>query len=290
MSTPEAPAGPEHEAIAEFRDLLLRTSVRAQRGVRRSIVLAIVIWAGAAGWLWYTVTRVSAMEQRRAQLASEFAGLAATRDSLVRQRDALLAAQGFSPARLRAGVGESDVVAAAAATTARTQAALRASPESRRAIVVDVFSRDVDRPIVDASLAELGFRLNDRAPTATIRAQTLTNAIWYGRDVPLGDVKLVAYTLLQAGIRLYYIEPTLVPGRERVIQVGSIAGPPRRPQPFTVDEIRAAPAFPSVVHARPLAPVPATPQALAPAPRPQATPRPPLQGQPQRRLPYPAPR
>ena len=250
MSTPQSPAGLDHE-IEQFRQLLVGTSVRAQRGLRASVVVAVVIWVGAAAWLWYTVSRVSSMEARRAQLAREVKHLVAVRDSLVRQRDTLLVTQGFSRERLQAGVRTHDVEMAAAATTARQNAAARGDAAERGNITVQVFSRDVDRSMVEASLRELGYRMTEQGPTAAVPSAAATNAIWYGSAVPLQDVKLVAYTLLRAGIDLYYVEPIRAPGREHVIQVGSVAGPPRRPTAFTVDEIKTATTFPATLHTPP---------------------------------------
>ena len=267
MSTPQNPVGVEHE-LDEFRRLLVGTTVRAQRGLRASVLLAVAIWAGAAAWLWFTVSRVSSMEARRAQLTREVTRLGATRDSLLRQRDTLLVAQGFSRERLQAGVGTHDVEMAAAANTARQNAAARGNAAERRNVTVQVFSRDVDRSVVDASMRELGYRITEQGPTAAVPSATATNALWYGSAVPLQDVKLVAYTLLRAGIDLYYVEPIRASGREHVIQVGSVAGPPRRPTAFTVDEIKTATTFPATLHtppARPTLPAPGYRAPLRPA-------------------------
>lgn len=72
-----------------------------------------------------------------------------------------------------------------------------------------------DGPKLRAGLAELEFRIVDRAAATTAPS----NCIWYGQAVAADDVKLVAYALIRSGGKLQSIEP--LPGhRENVVRVG----------------------------------------------------------------------
>lgn len=73
-----------------------------------------------------------------------------------------------------------------------------------------------------------------------------TNAIWFGNDVPISDVKLVALTLVRAGVDLKTIRPFRnshpVADRNLLIQVGTdeeFAGKPS----MTIGEITSAKEF-----------------------------------------------
>jgi len=67
-----------------------------------------------------------------------------------------------------------------------------------------IFSRDefftlqLDRIIVEDALRELKFNYI----TGESELSISTNAIWFGNDVPIEDVKLVAYTLIRAGVEI----------------------------------------------------------------------------------------
>jgi len=52
---------------------------------------------------------------------------------------------------------------------------------------------------------------------------TPTNAIWFGEDIDIDSVKLVAYTLIRAGIEIKVINPFQSPreNKSNLIQVGS---------------------------------------------------------------------
>jgi len=97
-----------------------------------------------------------------------------------------------------------------------------AKPEAggRGAITIQYFPKDVDQKKVGEVLRALGFRLESRSPQVT---DLPTNAIWFGENVELEEVKLVALTLMRAGIQIRAIERFKEPsGRKAsLIQVGA---------------------------------------------------------------------
>jgi len=115
------------------------------------------------------------------------------------------------------------------------------SVEKRRAITVQYFPKDVDREIVEGALREVGFRLiSGRTQVADVP----TNSIWFGVSVGIEDVKLVAYTLIRAGVKIKAIRPFRNPtgARASLIQVGADALLIDAPA-LTVAEIRSTSNF-----------------------------------------------
>lgn len=124
--------------------------------------------------------------------------------------------------------------------TRRTQAAGSAGSSSRQQVTVRYFPKDVDRRIVEAALRELGFNLTRGQANLP---DLPTNAIWFGDDVSIEDVKLVAYTLIRAGVEIKAIRPFRNPdGKSRQIQVGSDEDYLSR-EPLSVEEIEQAQRF-----------------------------------------------
>jgi hypothetical protein len=85
------------------------------------------------------------------------------------------------------------------------QVAAQARPtDSRTKESIEVFSRDVDRNVVLANLRNLGFAIIERPAIARHES---TNKIWYSTDIPSDDIKLVALTLISAGVSIKAIQP-----------------------------------------------------------------------------------
>ena len=123
----------------------------------------------------------------------------------------------------------------------RNRLATLTSKSSRENTIVQYFPKNVDKEIVKSALRELGFRLVIGKPNLP---HVPTNAIWYGKDVMLKDIKLVAYTLIRAGIEIKVISPFMSPTgkRSNLIQVGSWMKYINS-TPLTVSEIEKASSF-----------------------------------------------
>lgn len=104
----------------------------------------------------------------------------------------------------------------------RQLVASSATHVQNRDIVIQYFPKDVDKEKVEAALRELGFQI--QAGRANLPGMQ-TNAIWFGESVSVDAVKLVAYTLIRAGIKIRSIQPFQEPGgrKAKLIQVGSYA-------------------------------------------------------------------
>lgn len=127
------------------------------------------------------------------------------------------------------------------AESQRTQLASATAAPKRAETTVQYFPKDVDRTVVEAALRELGFHLI----TGPTQVQDIpTNSIWFGAAVPLDDAKLVAYTLIRAGVQIKAIRLFRNPtgNRARLIQVGADTAYEGKPA-LTVAEIRDASEF-----------------------------------------------
>jgi hypothetical protein len=158
--------------------------------------------------------------------------------------EALLAQFGWNHEKLTtAGANQYAVSQSLYANQALQQAVPRAGREQRKGVVVEYFPKNVDENRVESALTELGFTL--RKPAAIVQ-QIPTNAIWFGSPVDIEDVKLVALTLIRAGVQIRSIRPIqdyLVNKKDLpLIQVGADSSVVNDP-PLTVEQIQAATRF-----------------------------------------------
>lgn len=93
-------------------------------------------------------------------------------------------------------------------------------PDRRKNITIWYFPKNVDQTKVSRALEELGFKLEIVKPIVT---DVPTNAIWFGQAVSTDDTKLVALTLMRAGVGIKAIRPSRFTGgvRDSLIQVGA---------------------------------------------------------------------
>jgi len=158
---------------------------------------------------------------------------------------ALLAQFGWGHENLtRAAFDQKAVHQSLSANQDLQRAATLGGQSRRKAVTVEYFPKNVDQNKVEAALIELGFQLRK---ATTIVPNLPSNAIWFGTPVDIEDVKLVALTLIRAGVEIKAIRPIqdhLTSKKDApIIQVGADVSIVARP-PMTVEAIRAAKQFP----------------------------------------------
>ncbi|HEV7484136.1 MAG TPA: ATP-binding protein [Thermoanaerobaculia bacterium] len=111
-----------------------------------------------------------------------------------------------------------------------------ASPIPRADITIEYFKKPTDsEKRLNMALHDLGFHLRE------VGAQNPreTNCVWYGSAAGKDNVKLVAYTVIRAGLDLQCIQPLSKAHAPNTIQVGH--GPKFEDEtPFTVDAVKGA--------------------------------------------------
>ena len=123
----------------------------------------------------------------------------------------------------------------------RTQLSISTDSIIREKITVQYFPKNVDERIVEDSLRELSFDFKTGNPGLP---DVPTNAIFFGDSVPIEAVKLVALTLIRAGVEIKYIRSFRdSTGRSSLIQVGSRKDYIDK-MPISVEEIQQANSFP----------------------------------------------
>jgi hypothetical protein len=124
--------------------------------------------------------------------------------------------------------------------------------ERRKHITIQYFPKNLDKEvninIVVPSLQEFGFSVQKKEAIVT---WSPTNAIWFGTNVKPDDVKLVAYTLISAGVKIKIINPFRSPKgiKASLIQIGALSIKvgekdivEKRPE-LTVEDIRKTEIF-----------------------------------------------
>ena len=224
------------------------TLERAARASQQAALLTAVggaIFLGSLAYAWYTVghaeRRVAGLEQRAATLQAEIAQRERTLASLTP-----LAARGLGYAQpdsfASSGALDASLVASRAVDSlAQSGAAMRAGT------VVRYYPRDFERSvnvnIVLPELQDAGFTLLQR-PANPAMTDLGTNAIWYGVDVRLDDVKLVALLLTSAGVQVRTIRPfaDATGPKRHAIEIGADRARGNDPV-FTVSGILSATTF-----------------------------------------------
>lgn len=219
---------------------------KLQRNSRTSAALVSIGAVFLLGTVYYSATRLEPLERQVRELEGqvlekrkELSDLTGEVAKLQQTRDALLKDLGWTEESLRGRqVSTRDVARSLEASEARRKIAIASSPSARSKVTVQVFSRDVDRAVVLDALRELGFAVVLKNPNQNIPTAFQTNAIFCGSSVAFEDVKLVALTLLRAGVQLAAVQPLENSnGRTFVIQIGSIYPAPRESS-LSVEEIQ----------------------------------------------------
>ncbi len=188
------------------------------------VKVQIGISVGAAALTIVLALEIPQLLETRQRLIETSQDLERDIQLLEGNRTALLSNLGWSSKRAAArGLPPEAIRRTIEANSARRKEASRSSAVARSQVTVDVFSRDLDRDVVAESLRELGFAVDLKPPNPRIPEGVATDAIWLGEDISTSDVKLVAYTLIRAGVTIKTIRPFgRPPFRKRNrIEVGS---------------------------------------------------------------------
>ena len=71
-------------------------------------------------------------------------------------------------------------------------------------VTIQYYPKSKDKYKVVPALEEFGFDVNTRSSNPLLTDQE-TNAVWFGKSVPIEDVKLVTFTLIRAGVEIKFV-------------------------------------------------------------------------------------
>jgi hypothetical protein len=103
---------------------------------------------------------------------------------------------------------------------------------------IQYFSKDIDKSVVLQALQDAGFHFDQKKPQLP---NDRTNAIWVGDPVPLSDAKVVALTLIRAGVQIQSIMAFPVNSSNRGlhrIQIGAYPRMDDKPV-WTVEQVQS---------------------------------------------------
>ena len=92
------------------------------------------------------------------------------------------------------------------------------SGQLREDIVIRYYRHDLDGDKV-YSLRELGYYIHEKEATGTVGLGS--NILYYGHEVNIEDIQIVAYTLLEKGLLIKSIEPTQHEWKFNSIEIGT---------------------------------------------------------------------
>ncbi len=157
----------------------------------------------------------------------------------------LIKAYGYSPA-WSDQVKNDQAASAAIAANSAIKKITKADGVKPKDIQVYYYNKTIDEKKIALGLEALGYQFNALPATAYMDKKQ-TNAIWFGSDVPLADVKVVAFALIRAVIQIKAIRPYKKsaenPGyKNNRIEVGASVDVEALPG-LTVDQVVSASEF-----------------------------------------------
>ncbi len=113
-------------------------------------------------------------------------------------------------------------------------------------VTVSYFDKTIDEKRVALELSALGYKFVQK-PASEYMAKRATNAVWFGKGVPLDDIKIITLALVRAGVPVKGIRPyrsisTVTGYKTNIIEVGASVDLDNKPV-MTVEEIRNAKGF-----------------------------------------------
>lgn len=113
-------------------------------------------------------------------------------------------------------------------------------------IIIAYYDRTIDEKRVGLELRALGYHFKNKSASEYM-SKKKTNAIWFGAEVPIVDIKIVALTLIRAGIPIKGIRPyknnsTYRNYKKNIIEVGASVDLDTKPQ-LTVEQVKNAKEF-----------------------------------------------
>ncbi|OBP13773.1 hypothetical protein A5320_17830 [Rheinheimera sp. SA_1] len=157
----------------------------------------------------------------------------------------LIKALGYSPAFIEKELNDDAQSTAIAANTA-IKDITKSSWNNKKGIEVYYYNKTIDEKKIVVGLESLGYKFIAATPGKYMNKKQ-TNAIWFGSDVPLDDIKVVALALIRAGIQIKAVRPyrnskEKPDYKSNRIEVGASIDI-ERSNPLTIDEIVNAKEF-----------------------------------------------
>ena len=115
-----------------------------------------------------------------------------------------------------------------------------------RNVEVQYYNKTIDEKRLVLELEALGYKFLSRPPSQYM-SKKQTNALWFGSEVPLKDVKIVALAMIRAGVPLRGIRPYRSSSsnpayKSNIIEVGASVDLEQKPL-LTGDEVKNATDF-----------------------------------------------
>jgi len=119
-------------------------------------------------------------------------------------------------------------------------------------IVIRYYYKTIDDEKIILSLKSLGYSFEKRMPDESLKGQK-TNSIWFGSNVSLKDCKIIALSLIRAGIEIKAIRPfkgsqTNPTYKANFVEIGGDGSLNNNAQPLTVAQIDNTKTFPLVIY------------------------------------------
>ncbi|HKG20893.1 MAG TPA: ATP-binding protein [Blastocatellia bacterium] len=217
-----------NELVGEFITQSVSRQVNYSRGLKAAVVLLLLSLGGAVWFGIYAITqaRIAKAEKEKANAAAE--------EAKASQEETIKALKQIELAQIKQSILTSNDIQSnfakrvvknndsktlnllVDATNERQKLLEATDADHRRLITIVYFAKDSDEEAVKSSLTDLGFHYEEGKKINPMP----TNTLWFGSSLTTDEVKLIAFSLLRAGVDLKCIEAFNKTGRDNVVQVG----------------------------------------------------------------------
>lgn len=187
----------------ELQSALAANARKNKLAIWFNIAVAAGPFLFGIAWLALSYSKVRVLEVRQQSIINRTQSLSKKKDSLAQEYDRLYS-------RLLQAKGLVDTTDSGLLSTSKTAdhllQLLKKSVD--RDVKVNYYVKTLDQEKVWIAIRDLGYKnVQKTVSTNQFQAGGQTNAVVYGADVPLADIKIIILTLIRAGFKVQHIYP-----------------------------------------------------------------------------------
>jgi len=211
----------------KIENLVSQLQLKEKHAKKRALIFTFVPVIFAVFLISYTSWQVTISSRKLASIAKET-------DSIKKLRDKFqieyLEAKGFDNTTKNALLNES-----IKADDLLSKINLEALNKS---IIIKYYRKSIDQEKVWLSIKELGYKnIYDQKSVNPVLIEKETNAVAFGPDVPLFDIKVITLTLIRAGFKIQHFDLSKKLNTIQIIRIAPADGSPDISKNITTAEL-----------------------------------------------------
>lgn len=198
----------------QIDELISKAAARNKKAFRNSMIISVIAILLGGGWLLYSFTQVRALEIKKRELQTEADSL---KQQIQQENEELLRVKKeLEDAKILRDNLPTNLVNQSLEANEEIQSTSPDGNKNRGEFTILYYVKNADTGKVETALRKFGFNIKITNP---IRPDLPSNLIAFGEKVSIEDAKLIAYTLMRAGIEIKELCRASGSSKSLVIQV-----------------------------------------------------------------------